>query len=281
MNIKQLLQTGLDMLFPRTCPVCGDSLDTNERFLCTRCLAALPRTYFEETEFNVMEQLFAGIRVERATAYFYYEREDPYAAILHDIKYRNLPQLGTWLAQRAAKQIAPSGFFQDVDALVPVPIHADKLEKRGYNQARFIAKGIEQELGIPIVDAIDAVKPHATQTRKSQFERMQNVKDLYRANPDILPQLRGKHVLVIDDVVTTGATLITCAKCLNPNLYPSDNIDIEDEHNESFNPEPLTASSTHFDFTTPDPTTTLSSPTPPPEPDVKVSLFTLAAARLA
>ena len=100
-TIKQWLNAAADVVLPRVCPVCRQALDSDERWLCRQCLAALPRTRYEEVEFNTMEQHFAGkVPIERATAYFFYEKGSPYAAILHDIKYRSTPLMGRWLTAR-------------------------------------------------------------------------------------------------------------------------------------------------------------------------------------
>ena len=145
---------------------------------------------------------------------FFYERNAPYSQILQDIKYRNVPDMGRWLARRYAESTADSGLWDGIDYLIPVPLHIGKLAKRGYNQALYIALGISDATQIPVYEAIDAVKGHATQTHKSAFERRQNTKGLYASIPEADETLVGKHVMIIDDVITTGATLLSCAESL-------------------------------------------------------------------
>ena len=231
-KIRQWLGAAADVAMPRICPVCGKALDGDERWLCRTCLASLPRTRYEEVEFNAMEQLFAGkVPIERATAYFFYEKESPYAAILHDIKYRGIPAMGRWLTARAVTDMATSRFFDGIDAVTAVPLHRSKLAHRGYNQSEYLARGIDDAQNIPYVEALKAVRPHATQTHKGALERWQNIQGNYALKNDA-GQLAGKHILLVDDVITTGSTLTVCASLLKS------------------------------------------------IPDVRVSLFTLAAARL-
>ena len=213
-TIKQWLGAAADVVMPRVCPVCGKALDGDERWLCRQCLADLPRTRYEEVDFNAMEQLFAGkVPIERATAYFFYEKGSPYASILHDIKYHSTPRMGQWLTARAVRDMAGSRFFDNIDVVTAVPLHRSKLAHRGYNQSEYLARGIADELNIPYVETLKAVRPHSTQTHKGALERWQNIQNNYalKNNSD---HLTGKHILLVDDVVTTGATLIVCSSQL-------------------------------------------------------------------
>ena len=231
-TIKQWLSAAADVVLPRVCPVCGQSLGSDERWLCRKCLAELPRTRYEEVTFNTMEQHFAGkVPIERATAYFFYEKGSPYASILHDIKYRSVPKMGYWLAARAVRDMEGSGFFEAIDMVTAVPLHRSKLAKRGYNQSEYLARGLADALDIPYIEALKAILPHSTQTHKGALERWQNIQGNFALNKHT-DQLEGKHILLVDDVVTTGSTLTACAMLLKS------------------------------------------------IPEVKVSLFTLAAARL-
>lgn len=214
-KLKQYLQAAADVVLPRTCPVCKRALVADERYVCRSCMNTLPRTHLHEIDFNVMEQRFAGkVRVEHAAAYFYYEKGNPYASIIHDIKYRNMPDMGKWLAARAASEMKGSEIFQNTDVIVPVPLHIDKLAQRGYNQAECIAQGIAQVTGATVCNAVVARKPHNTQTQKGAYERWQNTRDTYALNEKLIGELTGKNVLIVDDVVTTGATLLACAEAI-------------------------------------------------------------------
>lgn len=222
-TIKQWLSAAADVVLPRLCPVCGKALDGDERWLCRKCLEGLPRTHYEDVDFNTMEQHFAGkVPIERATAYFFYEKGAPYASILHDVKYRNMPSMGRWLAARAVNDMTQSHFFDTVDIVTAVPLHRSKLAHRGYNQSEYLARGVADALNIPYIETLKAVRPHSTQTHKGAMERWQNIQDNYalKSNAD---QMAGKHILLVDDVVTTGATLIVCATqlLLIPNVKVS------------------------------------------------------------
>lgn len=213
-TIKQWLGAAADVVLPRVCPVCGKALDGDEAWLCRQCLAALPRTRYEEVDFNAMEQLFAGkVPIERATAYFFYEKGSPYASVLHDIKYHSTPRMGRWLTARAVCDMAGSRFFDNIDVVTAVPLHRSKLAHRGYNQSEYLARGIADELNIPYIETLKAVRPHSTQTHKGALERWQNIQNNY-ALKNNSNQLTGKHILLVDDVVTTGATLIVCSSLL-------------------------------------------------------------------
>lgn len=213
-TIKQWLSAAAEVALPRLCPVCGKALDGDEQWLCRKCLASLPRTHYEDAPFNTMEQLFAGkVPVERATAYFFYEKGSPYASVLHDIKYHNLPSMGRWLTARAVSDMTNSHFFDGIDVVTAVPLHRSKLAHRGYNQSEYLARGIADALDIPYIEALKAVLPHSTQTHKGAMERWQNIQGNYALKNDA-DHLVGKHILLVDDVVTTGATLIVCASLL-------------------------------------------------------------------
>ena len=213
-TIKQWLNSAADAVMPRICPVCGQALDGDEKWLCRQCLANLPRTRYEEVDFNTMEQLFAGkVPIERATAYFFYEKGAPYSSILHDVKYHGLPKMGHWLTERAVRDMEKSRFFDGIDIVTAVPLHRSKLAHRGYNQSEYLARGIASALNIPYFEALKAIRPHSTQTHKGAMERWQNIQGNYALKKNI-GQLAGKHILLVDDVITTGSTLTVCATLL-------------------------------------------------------------------
>ena len=222
-KIRQWLSAAVDIAMQRTCPVCGKTLDSDERWICRKCLAALPRTRYEDVPFNTMEQHFAGqVPIERATAYFFYEKGSPYASILHDIKYHSTPSMGRWLTAQAVTDMAASLFFDGIDMVTAVPLHRSKLAQRGYNQSEYLARGIADALNIPYVEMLKAVRPHSTQTHKGAMDRWKNIQGNYALKRGA-KQWARKHILLVDDVVTTGATLIVCATALReiPNVTVS------------------------------------------------------------
>lgn len=216
--MKRIISDISDLLFPRTCPVCGKVLSPHEKYVCPECMLNLPRTQLHEHKFNAIEQLFAGkTPIQRATGYFYYEKGNRFSSILHRLKYHNMPELGQWLATKFAEEISPCGFFNDIDAIIPIPLHYTKLAKRGYNQSAYIAQGISNATGIPVIAAVKSIKAHSTQTRKGIYERHINTTGIFGiSRPELL---EGKHVLIVDDVVTTGATLLSCAELLNSTVH--------------------------------------------------------------
>lgn len=215
MKIKDLLTSAASVFLPRNCSVCGKPLAIDEKFLCRQCLMNMPRTHYEDMPFNPFDQLMAGkVPVERCASYFFYHKSDPYASILHDTKYRNMPTLGRWLTERATREMLPSHFFDDIDAIVPVPLHYTKLASRGYNQSQFLAEGISRVIGIPVIKALKALHEHSTQTHKDAAERMMNTQGMFAASKRHCKELDGKHLLIVDDVVTTGSTLLACATAL-------------------------------------------------------------------
>ena len=214
-TIKQWMGAVADVVMPRVCPVCGQALDVDEMWLCRKCMSQLPRTHYEEVNFNTMEQHFAGkVPIERATAYFFYEKGSPFASILHDIKYHGVPKMGRWLTARAVCDMQESRFFDDIDVVTAVPLHRSKLAHRGYNQSEYLARGITDALGVPYVELLKALRPHATQTHKGALERWQNIQGNYALNDRTSRSMDGKHILLVDDVVTTGSTLTVCASLL-------------------------------------------------------------------
>lgn len=174
----------------------------------------IPTTGFHLQNFNPMEQLFAGkIQFEKAAGYFFYEKGNPYTRILHDIKYHNQPQIGRHLAAMYAKELIACNYLTDIDCIIPVPLHHKKLIKRGYNQSEYIAKGFADSLNVPICsNIITAVKSHESQTNKGIYERWLNTQNIYLAQNT--ETIENKHILIVDDVVTTGATLLSVASTI-------------------------------------------------------------------
>ena len=203
----------LDLISPRLCVVCGHRLSVSEEIICTRCLLHLPRTCFHLNAYeNEMAKLFWGqIPVERATAFFYYEAHADAANIIYELKYKNHPEIGEEVGRMFAKEIKPSGFFDGIDGIVPVPLAKKRLRQRGYNQSEEIARGVAAISDLPVFDqAVRRLFFEGSQTSKGRWDRNENVENVFQlVHADTV---RGKHILLIDDVVTTGATIIACAK---------------------------------------------------------------------
>lgn len=202
----------LDLIFPRYCAVCGDMLSATEKDLCIKCLCDMPLV--EDIHKTEIEKLFWGIvPVERATSYIYYRKGSPYNNLLHSIKYKNHPETATNIAGMAATELLGQGFFDGIDAIVPLPLSKKKERSRGYNQSDYIAKGLSQKSGIPVLrGCITRIVANETQTHKNRDERWKNVEGIFTVNTP--EALAGKHILIVDDVLTTGATVASCAKCI-------------------------------------------------------------------
>ena len=201
------------MISPRLCVVCGSRLAVTEETLCSKCYLHLPRTDFGHNLYeNVMAKLFWGqIAIEKATALFYYEPHAETANILYELKYKNHPEIGVVMGRMMAKELMNSGLFEDIDALVPVPLARKRERQRGYNQSLELAKGISEVTRLPIADkVVRRTKFEGSQTQRGRWERNENVEDVFELIDG--NGISGKHLLLIDDVVTTGATIIACAQ---------------------------------------------------------------------
>ena len=203
----------IDIIFPRSCAVCGKPLSGSEQDICVNCLMELPRIG-EYKRDNPIEKLFWGILpVERVASYMYYSKESPYNNLIHRMKYSDRPEIGERMAKTAANELMKQGFFAGVDIIVPLPLSKKKKRQRGYNQCDYIAKGISKVTGIT-VDSNSVIRhiANATQTHKHRDERWKNVENIFSVTD--AAALSGKHILLVDDVLTTGATLASCGNAI-------------------------------------------------------------------
>lgn len=209
--MKEWFSSFFSLFFPRCCLVCSGPLAKGEECLCTRCNIELPRTDYHRVKDNLVEQLFWGkIPLERATAYFFYRRGSDFRHILYQLKYGDQKEIGEVMGRYMAAELLSSGFFEGIDVIIPVPLHKKKQKQRGYNQSEWIARGVSVITSIPIdISSVVREKNTGTQTRKSVFERWENVDGIFRLYAP--ERFTGKHVLIIDDVLTTGATTVACA----------------------------------------------------------------------
>ena len=185
-----------------------------EQHLCLGCLLELPRTHYERDPNNLLMQHFMEWpEVVRTTAYFYYYKEGQYSSLIHHLKYYDHPEVGAYLGRLAANELHASGFFNDIDLIVAVPLSKKKLRQRGYNQCDYIARGISEITGIALCNnCIERVIDTDTQTHKGHSDRWKNTEGIFQiTNPEVL---KGKHILIVDDVTTTGATLHACISAL-------------------------------------------------------------------
>ena len=211
MTFRDWLHSILNLFYPRVCAACGESLLKDEETVCLKCRYLLPKTGYELNPDNPLAQTFYGrVKFHAVTACFFFAKSGKVQHLIHELKYKGNKEAGVFLGQQLGETIKDAPLFQGIDYLIPVPLHPKREKQRGYNQSLMIAKGINEVTGIPIGDKylIRAVNT-ATQTKKSAEERYKNVKDIFEVRfPE---ELEGKHILLIDDVLTTGATLESCA----------------------------------------------------------------------
>ena len=213
----------LDLISPRLCVVCGQRLTVSEDVICTKCNLHLPRTDFHQDPYeNEMAKLFwHQIPVERATALLYYESHAETANILYELKYKNHPEVGEVMGRLMAKELQPSGFFDGIDGIVPIPLAKKRQRQRGYNQSLEIARGISAITSLPIYNKVVRRKAfEGSQTNKGRWERNENVEGVFELKD--ASAIQGKHLLMVDDVVTTGATVIACVQ----ELCKADNVKV-------------------------------------------------------
>lgn len=202
-----------DTLMPRLCPVCGVRLSADEVGFCTQCLMRMPRTdHVSHPNDNVMAMSYWGrvSHIERAAAFLYYHNLSEAMRPIYQLKYYHRPHLATAFGLAMGRELAGAGFTADIDMIIPVPLAPRRQRQRGYNQSDFFARGLAATTGLPVAaDVLRRVTFTESQTHKDRWERYANVKDAFRL---VRPEaVSGRHVLLVDDVVTTGATTIACA----------------------------------------------------------------------
>ena len=208
-----LLARLIDTLAPRSCTMCGGRLSITEEVMCACCNHQLPRTDYSKSAYdNKLVRLFWGrIPIEKGTAFFFYKAHSNTSRLIYQLKYGHHPEIGECLGRIVAAELAQEAFFDEITAVVPVPLARQRERERGYNQSREIARGISAETGLPVLDkVIERISFHGSQTQKGRWERNENVEKAFRLL-DASP-LNNQHILLIDDVITSGATLVAAAK---------------------------------------------------------------------
>ncbi len=213
-RLTTFIDDALSIVYPHVCEVCGTSLARGEDVMCLNCMMQLPRTRLHNDEFNTIHERLAGSTpIDKAAGYFYYYKNSPYASLIHTAKYRNRPIVAEKVARKFAEELKTDNFFDGMDIVIPVPLHFLKMITRGYNQSDAVAKGISAVTGLEIGDNIVAKRGHSTQTQKGRFSRWLNTQDIYAVKN--AQALKNKHVLIVDDVITTGATLLACSNAIH------------------------------------------------------------------
>ena len=208
-----MIRDFINLMMPVLCPVCGTVLLKNEGIICTGCLYELPRTRYLSYLENPVSRLFWGrVYVDNATALFQYQKGSCYQRLIHELKYKNRQDIGREMGRLLGIELKGSN-FTSADLILPVPLHKKNYRQRGYNQCHPIAEGLSESLGVPWCSS-HLIRPSIslTQTNRSRIDRWSNVDGIFEVKDP--RKLCGKHIILVDDVVTTGATLDACATAL-------------------------------------------------------------------
>jgi ComF family protein len=200
----------ISLLFPRLCYACGNHLARNENIICTECYILIPRTGYHLVRDNPVEKLFWGrCRIEKAAAFSFYNRGSRIRNLIHNLKYKGIRDIGFELGKIYGSALKNSDFMTGIDLIIPVPLHPSKKRIRGFNQSDVISQGISEATGLPLdTESLLRMTGSTTQTKKSRYDRWTNVDGIFCVNDTA--NLQGKHVLLVDDVITTGSTIESC-----------------------------------------------------------------------
>ncbi|MCH2085081.1 MAG: ComF family protein [Saprospiraceae bacterium] len=208
--LTQIGKNFLNLFYPHLCIACQDEISSNEDILCLTCSLKLPKTNFHLYKENPFTDRFWGrLSLENGAALYHFVKGGKTQHLIHNLKYKGRKDIGSKLGKWYGRQLKKSAYFNDIQLIIPVPLHPRKERKRGYNQSYHFAKGLSESMNIRI-DTTTLVRKEFTisQTEKSRIERFENVIKAFEVRyPD---QLKNKHILLVDDVITTGATLEAC-----------------------------------------------------------------------
>ena len=201
----------LSIFYPDVCMCCKNPLTVQEDTLCLTCRYDLPETNFSSEKENLIEKTFYGkVQIESGTALFYFLKPSNVQKLIHELKYKGQQQVGEFTGNWLGEELLLSGRFKNLDCIIPVPLHKKKLQKRGYNQVTVLGETLSKILNIPFYDDVliktDASK---TQTKKLRLDRWKNAQHKFIIHNS--QKINNKHILLIDDIITTGATLESCA----------------------------------------------------------------------
>lgn len=204
----------ISLIYPRVCLACGESLFKQEDCICTNCIYYLPKTNFHREKENAVSKLFWGrVNIQTATAFYFFKKQSRVQNLLHQLKYKGQKEVGVKIGSLYGTELIADEKYSDVNMIIPVPLHPDKEKKRGYNQSEMFALGLSKSMGTPCESKL-LIRNFAseTQTKKSKYNRWENVKAIFEITDE--ERLKGKHILLVDDVITTGATIEACAQHL-------------------------------------------------------------------
>lgn len=212
--LSNILEDALQLFYPHVCAGCGDDLHGKLQLICFNCMQQLPHTDFAKIPDNQIEHIFYGrAKIQSACSIFYFSKGQIIQQLIHQLKYKGNQEIGIYLGKLIGDQLINSGRFKNIDAIIPLPMHPDKQRKRGYNQAEILAKGISLKFNVPVLnDIVARSKTTTTQTNKQRVERWTNVDGTFVIQNQ--SSIIGKNILLVDDVITTGATLEACSNAI-------------------------------------------------------------------
>lgn len=213
-SIKEMWDGFLHLLYPQLCVACGDDVPAGDSCFCLKCrLKITPTNMHLERENEFTHRLWGRLNIEGGAAMYYFTRKSPIQRALHQLKYHNKPEIGVKIGREFGRKLKNSELFRSVEAVIPVPLHPKKEQLRGYNQSAMFAEGISEMMEIPVLDKVLVREAFTeTQTRKKRMERFKNVGEVFAVKK--AKSVEGKHLLLVDDVLTTGATLEVCGQAL-------------------------------------------------------------------
>ncbi len=213
-GIYEMLKDFIHLIYPHYCLACHSGLAKGENLVCTICIHNLPRTNFHLYPDNPMYKRIAGrLPVGHAFAFLHFHKGGKAQRLLHELKYHNHPEIGMQLGRVYGHDLLLSSLAGNFDRIVPVPLHAHRFNRRGYNQSERFAAGLAETMKL-ICDhrSVERVEMTETQTRKSKLKRWQNVEDVFRVVQS--GSVRNQRILLVDDVITTGSTIEACGQVL-------------------------------------------------------------------
>lgn len=209
-----MLNDFIALIYPRNCVACSNSLYKHEEQICNYCYLNLPKTNFHKGHQNPVATLFYGrINLELASAFYLFQKKGSIQKVLHAVKYKNNKDLAVLVGKWYAEDLKEHESIKQAEFIIPVPLHAKKLKQRGYNQSEEFANGLAKELGVLVnTTVLKRNEFTSTQTKKSKYERWENVEDVFEIQEP--ERLKNKHIILVDDVITTGATIEACCQTL-------------------------------------------------------------------
>jgi ComF family protein len=211
-RLNEIRESFFHLFFPHVCSGCGSDLVNEESNLCLHCLTSMPETNFHMHSNNPIEKKFWGrLPLASATAQYYFTKESLMQHLMHQLKYKGNRELGKQMGRLMGNDLLASNRFNRIDALIPLPLFAAKEKRRGYNQSTILCEGIAEIMNVEILDRVIIRTQHTdTQTTKGRMERWLNMEGKFKLIQ--AEKIQGKHVLLVDDIITTGATLEACGQ---------------------------------------------------------------------